>query len=598
MMDAQRFDFGQVVEGLTIEIRINENHRQALRLQMIERFDTRQGQPRLHPTVKMAAVMAIGFGLVGIGLVVHQSTTTPSAPGVDVSHALDRMDLAAERGDLSVITEFLHVPSLSVQLAAIRHLARLGDAQTVAELEAFLQVDREPDVQSAAEQAIERIRQRLSVSMSPPPIDTSPETAPPEMQGDTAVESMPQPSAVEAKTLFKLVVVDDESGQPLDQVSVRFGWPQRKAAGVTDSHGVCTAVWEETSPPYFRVQIWRTGYAGRSVEWRPETSGHRIPSEYTLRLCRGVTLGGTVLDENNRPVAGVGVRASIGINEALREQIYLPHSRCVTDLEGRWTLHDYSGRSAASQYASLEIDHPDYIAERWQGILDHFDDLQAGTHVLKVSRGIELSGQVLDPAGDPILGATVAEGYDLRWDNGTAWQTDVQGRFALRGLQAGRKILTVSAPGYAPEMTVLDLESDLHDVALSLQPGHALRFEVVDSEGRPLRGVSVETRAWRMFSPLRRAFNLKRRAKTNAKGATTLVDLPSDDVIFKIAKKGFAEVHHLQARAADRKVTVVLQKAGEVFERVRPGAVRLFNQIVWVKPGETVLFEGHCNPAD
>ena len=89
------FDFAQIVDGLTIEIRVNEGHRQALRLRMIERFENRSGQRWGQPSVKMTVAIVMGLGLVGLGLVVHQQTNRRPVSVVDTSGILIQVEAAA-----------------------------------------------------------------------------------------------------------------------------------------------------------------------------------------------------------------------------------------------------------------------------------------------------------------------------------------------------------------------------------------------------------------------------------------------------------------------------------------------------------------------
>ena len=151
----QPFDFGQLVDGLTIEIRINEGHRQALRVQMIERFEARQGQRWPQPSLRMVVFIVMGFGLAG-GLVVHQHMARDAT-----QVTLHRVEAAAAAQDLETLTGYLSTNNVSIQLAVIGHLAILGDATTIAELEELLQRSDHPRIRSNTQQALRVIRQRL-----------------------------------------------------------------------------------------------------------------------------------------------------------------------------------------------------------------------------------------------------------------------------------------------------------------------------------------------------------------------------------------------------------------------------------------------------
>ncbi|MFC1766075.1 hypothetical protein ACFL6U_28855 [Planctomycetota bacterium] len=216
MIQRQPFDFGRLVDGLTIEIRINENHRQALRIQMIDRFEARQGQRRSCPTFKTVRAIMVGFGLVSIALVVQHRTTSHPTPAVDTSAIMIQVEAAAAARDLDTVTGYLTIQNVPVQIAVIRHLAVLGDVTTIETLKKLLQQSNHPDVRAAIQQTLQAIGQRL--------------------QGDSPIDGN-EPGHV---LRFK---VTDPDGRPLRGVRVfAEPWWSRcsERVGTTNAKGAVT----------------------------------------------------------------------------------------------------------------------------------------------------------------------------------------------------------------------------------------------------------------------------------------------------------------------------------------------------------------------
>jgi hypothetical protein len=122
----------------------------------------------------------------------------------------------------------------------------------------------------------------------------------------------------------------------------------------------------------------------------------------------------------------------------------------------------------------------------------------AGEIVL--ARGLRLEGRVVrDDNGAACPGAVI------RIDRGSgpaSWSgqtsdamtvSDVRGRFSLDALEAGRYVLTVDHPEFAPLQRSVDLEAETAttDRELRLGNGGEIRGTVVDAEGLPLAGVDI-----------------------------------------------------------------------------------------------------------
>jgi len=75
-------------------------------------------------------------------------------------------------------------------------------------------------------------------------------------------------------------------------------------------------------------------------------------------------------------------------------------------------------------------------------------------------------------------------------------QTDGQGRFQFDGISLGGTILTVEAPGHAPQHRRVTVKSHADAQEFTLKPGRRIRGRVTDQAGLPVAGVCVVLDAW------------------------------------------------------------------------------------------------------
>ena len=100
--------------------------------------------------------------------------------------------------------------------------------------------------------------------------------------------------------------------------------------------------------------------------------GNRLPEEFTFRLTKGTTIGGSVKNEVGQPIAGVKVgvsgRAS-GMESGVMYDEWLANGKDsrTTDAQGRWTLDNVPPGDDIE--LKLSFTHPDYISDaRWGGL--------------------------------------------------------------------------------------------------------------------------------------------------------------------------------------------------------------------------------------
>jgi protocatechuate 3,4-dioxygenase beta subunit len=133
-----------------------------------------------------------------------------------------------------------------------------------------------------------------------------------------------------------------------------------------------------------------------------------------------------------------------------------------------------------------------------------FDDLVIGTEPItgqtwELAEGLRLTGRVLDPDGQPIVGASVSA-RSVRQARGSgqtysAWERSAKdGTFTLDGLGAGTYNLDADAPGFLdrPDPIEIELgETGAPATDISLERGGTIRGTVADQRGEPVPGASV-----------------------------------------------------------------------------------------------------------
>ena len=109
---------------------------------------------------------------------------------------------------------------------------------------------------------------------------------------------------------------------------------------------------------------------------------------------------------------------------------------------------------------------------------------------LRFARGLRLAGQVLT-AGTPLVGGRLRAD---RQEHEDSWYADVdqQGHFEMNGLEAGSYRLRVGRAFGAVEYRLIELQTDLEDLRIDLQPEAILSGIVLDATtGLPLRDVDL-----------------------------------------------------------------------------------------------------------
>src|SRR4029078_13287486 len=122
-----------------------------------------------------------------------------------------------------------------------------------------------------------------------------------------------------------------------------------------------------------------------------------------------------------------------------------------------WATHEQFARTPIISIPGEETaGEPDSAAEQ----------LWAARLITRMNPGFALSGKVIDPREKPISGAKVQLAPQQK-----AFWSDQQGEFRAQGLVQGPWALTVSADGFAPVHTNVEILPGIQPMVITLQTG-------------------------------------------------------------------------------------------------------------------------------
>jgi uncharacterized GH25 family protein len=170
-----------------------------------------------------------------------------------------------------------------------------------------------------------------------------------------------------------------------------------------------------------------------------------------LKLTRGGTVKGRVLDENGAGIPGANVSANLERPPGEDQpQFFFANqggSSATTDREGGYTL----AHLAAGSYGLRAQAKDRMSATRGQVTVAEERTLEGID--ITLGAGEVLSGRVVDGDGNAIAGATI-QVFDRDSAQG---RSDAEGRFTLKGLKAGRFSVNVSKSGFEPQNLQLEV---------------------------------------------------------------------------------------------------------------------------------------------
>ena len=354
-----------------------------------------------------------------------------------------------------------------------------------------------------------------------------------------------------------------DTGQPLANARVRPYLDRQNAFLLTDDQGRVTIdLANRTFRDSLSVDTWADGYVQQRFFFSQDDSRHpKIPETFTVELLPGEeTLGGTVVNEEGQPIAGVKVEiwGYLGEKKVPEELAYMVDA--TTDEQGQWRCRSFRDMT----FAYLYLSHPDYLTDKDQGTARRHGQprpsqpIQEDTQPMEVlrdftdrqvmKRGVRLTGTVTDANGQPVADAEVGWlGFDRREytfrSDMPRTTTDTQGVFHFNNVTPGELDVQVKANGHAPALERLEARPDMEPVSITLEKPRILRGRVVDAMGQPIADAFVIIDTWRSYR------SLDVFLKTDAEGRFRWDDAPDDLILINASKTGYDTIFQQRVEA-------------------------------------------------
>lgn len=339
-------------------------------------------------------------------------------------------------------------------------------------------------------------------------------------------DPLPTNTGGRAVAYTMVVTVVTPEGKPLPGAEVRIPDtdlpPSPRVQRLTDSMGRFTLRLAPT-PLSYRASLVVSAYHPSHVPgaqmWFVESGDiyTNFPAVATIRLTRGVSVGGMVQNERGEPLADVQVllpelnyaySQSSGSRGTFQnfEYSWNPDKSTVlatTDRSGRWVtsifppevsaadltfVHSSGARMTLCATDQIE-DRPSFPDEpRARLSLRRLKKLQAVTTMPNL---VPVTGVVVDGSGHPVPHALIREGRGLPPRRTAEFPADAEGRFYRSHRPNTEWIFTASSEGFATASIVVAVKSEMPAVRLVLPPLKPWVAQVVDAQDQPVADAMV-----------------------------------------------------------------------------------------------------------
>jgi RNA polymerase sigma factor (sigma-70 family) len=377
-----------------------------------------------------------------------------------------------------------------------------------------------------------------------------------------------QPHTDKPDRSLGLVVVDRENDAALSGATVWVranGGRSRDSRSTTDEEGRCTIKLPGGTLSMVQVVVIHPGFAPIELRWFREEP---IPDSYTLALERGVPIGGTVSDEQGRPIARARVHLEVRATPPRGgpERYPGPDSEvaaAITDDRGRWRAEALPASAGPGVRLELVTTHPDHVGLKQSVTAEALRAFEAAG-VMKPGRS--LSGTILGPTGRPVAGATVIVGSRYSGKEIQTIQTDPEGRFRTGTLidpTWQEFTMAVRADGFAWTSQFLLVPPEVPPQVVRLSPRKPLHGRVLDARGRPISGAIVRSPAEFGYA------GLEWEAETDADGRFVWYEAPATgSYLLNVNKRPFRPSVALVIPGGSDDLTVTLHRQQRIHGRV------------------------------
>jgi peroxiredoxin/protocatechuate 3,4-dioxygenase beta subunit len=319
-------------------------------------------------------------------------------------------------------------------------------------------------------------------------------------------------------------------------------WQNRRFEVKADENGVAVVPFEpDEKMDTFYVSVKTSGFTPFHANWDNPKSDP-VPNEYTFKLDKAETVGGTVLDDSGKPLAGVKLSFHFPHGDRLRIKRgdnFVLSADATTDENGQWRC-DYVPPEHLDRLTQFVLEHPDFMQTVKRMPLSR---LLAGndgkfSETITMERGLSVTGQVNDESGQPVKGASVYCSKKSNIDNWHTATTDENGHFTFKNLpEAKGQSIFARADKFAPEMKDgIEIKAGMSPINIVLKSGKTIKAKVVDTNGKPIPKVWFAIERWRAHRLLTEQFG--ERKVTNDAGVFLWDSAPEDEVVFDLLPSG------------------------------------------------------------
>ncbi|HEX7653793.1 MAG TPA: M56 family metallopeptidase [Verrucomicrobiae bacterium] len=388
--------------------------------------------------------------------------------------------------------------------------------------------------------------------------------------GITNSEISTEPADPARTVTMKITVVDAHTGRPVTGATLLSGMrlaPSHRPAIPAGADGVI--LMEEHLPrqiPLERIQNYQLqfsapGYPERDVMWIADGGNviKTLPAAYTVKLSRGITIGGRILDDAGQPLAGVavmpwgngyhGFHMQTGV---VKFEEYPALSRndrlaAITDARGYWHFDgcpedletirlDVVRPGGGRTSFTTETDNLRLSVEAVQSI--SLQALRATNLVLTIPEGVTYHVKVVDISGQAVSPVRLkARGGDLQQIPTYDFTNQPDGTFQLPHWTAPQTLITATADGYASQTVILSPESAAVEKVITLQPMKPMRARVLGEKGEPVANATFESIDWRSNHQL-----TDWHGYSDAQGRVVWSNAPAQPISFWVATTNYPVV--------------------------------------------------------
>jgi hypothetical protein len=332
----------------------------------------------------------------------------------------------------------------------------------------------------------------------------------------------------------------------------------------TNKQGQVRFIYPYPDKPAASLEVRKDGYIPQRSGWGEQNEKGETPRHVKVTLRRGTRMGGVVVDESGQPIEGVTVVATVdeyGPGERLQEP--LGHEMFyeipfLTGRDGRWRTDSLP---PTTRKVSLQLIHPDYVSGGCSTLggpglrSPSIESLRKESDRQVMTKGVRISGGVIDAAGNPIPRARVSDSSrgmtHLTYVRHT--ETDSDGRFHFHFQPYERLTLSVHASGFEPHAKSIEARPGIGPLEFRHRFGKVIRGRVVDIEGKPIEAACVA------ISNAGRQRAIFLRTWTDSAGQFLWGSAPPWEVLLSISKEGYIPDLRAVFSPKDQEKTVVLR---------------------------------------